>query len=40
MLNGGGVMTTIGYADYNAEVDNINKRLAPYDMEYDPGPML
>jgi len=37
---GGGVMTTIGYADYPEEVDNINRLLSPYDMYYGTVPVL
>ena len=33
-------MTTIGYADYPQEVDNINRLLSPYDMSYDSRPVL
>ena len=40
VASGGGIMTTIGYASYREEVDNINRLLAPYDIYYDSAAVL
>lgn len=40
IASGGGIMTTIGYASYPEEVDNINRVLSPYSVGYDPTPVL